>query len=223
VDVWSEIARARTSSGDELLLRHRDDVYEIRCNGWDLMSNRAHASEEALARFALSRVVKPVPRILIGGLGMGFTLRAALDASPPDARIEVVELLPEIVAWNQGPLASLNRRPLEDRRATVHIGDVANMLTINVASYDAIILDIDNGPDAVMYECNAALYSPEGLGMTRKALVPRGVLALWSANRSVAFEALIDDAKASWRVVETPAQSGRATPMHAIYLIEEAA
>jgi spermidine synthase len=260
MEVWTEIARARASSGEEFLLRHCNGLYEIRCNGWDLMSNRAHDSEEALARLAMSRVMGPAPRILIGGLGMGFTLRAALDhatfrrnslnaenvidsknvkrasgekplptfsqralgASPADARIEVVELLPEIVAWNRGPLAPLNGRALDDRRVSVRIGDVANVLAKNVSRYDAIMLDIDNGPDAVMYGSNAALYHAEGLNVARMALAPRGVLAIWSADRSAVFEARLADAGASWDVVETPAQTRRPAPAHAIYLIDGA-
>ena len=149
---WETLASARTSSGDELALRQRGGVYEIRCNGWDLMSNRAHASEDALAQLALGLVEAPAPRILIGGLGMGFTLRAALNAAPQDACIDVAEIAPEIIAWNKGPLASLNDRALEDVRVRVHVNDIADLFAANSASFHAVLLDIDNGPDAVMYE-----------------------------------------------------------------------
>jgi spermidine synthase len=218
--LWETLARACTPSGDELLLRRRDGVYEIRCNGWDLMSNRAHSSEEALAHLALQHIDTTSPRILIGGLGMGFTLRAALDASPPDARIEIAELLPEIVAWNRGPLAPLNACALDDPRASVYVGDVADLLEKNAASYDAIMLDVDNGPNAVIYERNATLYSFEGLRMARAALAPMGVLAVWSADRSPAFERLLDDGETSWRVVEPPACAYRAELLHAVYLTQ---
>lgn len=211
------------SSGDELALRQRGGVYEIRCNGWDLMSNRAHASEEALAQLALGQVKSPTPRILIGGLGMGFTLRAALNATPQDACVDVAEIAPEIIAWNRGLLTSLHDRALEDVRVRVHVNDVADLLAANSASFHAVLLDIDNGPDAVMYEHNAALYSRNGLRLALSALAPEGVLAFWSAGRSAVFETLLNDAKTIWRVIETPAQKDRAMPLHAIYLVKEPA
>jgi spermidine synthase len=218
MEVWTEIARARVATGDEMLLRHRAGVFEIRCNGWDLISNRAHASEEALARLVLDRITAPALRILIAGLGMGFTLRAALDASPPDARVEVAEILPEIVSWNEGPLAPLNGGAVGDRRVKVHITDVADALSKNAAAYDAIMLDVDNGPEAVMLRGNASLYSTEGLSVALCALAPGGVLGVWSASRSAVFEALLDDAAMSWRYIETPARNDRAVPTHVIYL-----
>jgi spermidine synthase len=218
METWTEISRATTATGDELVLRLRAGVYEIRCNGWDLMSNRAHASEQEMARLALAAIGdRMAPRILIGGLGMGFTLRASLDAAPADARIEVAELLPEIVAWNRGPLASLAHRPLEDPRTRIHVADVAEVLRAGQGAFDAILLDTDNGPGAVMLASNARLYAREGLALALGALKPAGILALWSADRSKTFEALLDEIGLAWRVVETPAAPGRA-PLHAIYL-----
>ena len=219
MEPWREISRAKTETGDTLVLREKAGVFEIRCNGWDLMSNRAHASEERMAREALAVIAdRPAPRILIGGLGMGFTLRAALDAAPADARIEIAEIAPEIVAWNRGPLAPLAGRPLDDSRATVRTGDVADIMGQG-RPWDAILLDTDNGPGAVMLAGNAALYAREGLARARAALAPGGVLALWSADRSARFEALLADEGLSWRLVETPAASGRAEPLHAIYFV----
>lgn len=219
MDGWTEISRATTAAGDELVLRECAGVYEIRCNGWDLMSNRAHASEERMALAALATPEgRPAPRILIGGLGMGFMLRAALDAAPPAARIEVAELVPEIVAWNRGPLAPLAGRPLDDRRVIVRVGDVADIIAAG-GPYDAILLDTDNGPGAVMLARNAALYAREGLARARAAIAPGGVLALWSADRSAAFEALLASEGLSWRVVETPAAAGRPEPLHALYFV----
>jgi spermidine synthase len=220
-DCWREIDRAQTTNGDELILRHRGGVYEMRCNGWDLMSNRAHVSEEALARLGLQAVAAAAPRILIGGLGMGFTLRAALDAAPPGASITVAELLPEIIAWNKGALAALAGRPLDDLRAEVKVADVAKLLATNTASYNAILLDIDNGPDAIMYECNATLYARDGLRMARAALAPSGVLAVWSADRSSAFERSLSSAGFSWRAVDVPARSYSPSPLHVIYLAQD--
>lgn len=219
MEPWTEISRAKTAAGDELVLRERAGLYEIRCNGWDLMSNRAHASEETMARLALAEIAsRPAPKILIGGLGMGFTLRAALDAAPADARIEVAELVPEIVAWNRGPLAALAGRPLEDSRTSVQVADVAAVLRGAEDRWDAILLDTDNGPGAVMLAANARLYAREGVDMTLAALAPGGVLALWAADRSAPFEAGLAEMGLDCRLVETPAAPGRA-PDHAIYLL----
>ncbi len=220
-EAWEEIDRARTISGDELILRRRAGVYEIRCNGWDLMSNRAHASEQELARLALKEVLAPRPHILIGGLGMGFTLRAALDASPPESRIDVAELLPEIVAWNEGALAMLSGRPLRDKRVGVQLVDVAELMVRRPILYDAILLDVDNGPNAVMYGNNAQLYSRQGVEIARNALAPDGVLAIWSADRSSDFEDQLGGAFFSWRAVDTPARSGWPSPLHVIYLAKK--
>ncbi len=220
MDVWAEIGRARTAAGDELVLRERAGVYEIRCNGWDLMSNRAHASEQALASLALASVAaSPAPRILIGGLGMGFTLRAALDAAPAGAQIDVVELLPEVVAWNRGPLGTMAARPLDDPRVTIRIGDVADSLRERRGACDAVLLDTDNGPGAVMLTRNARLYGAEGLALALTALAPGGVVAVWSADRSAPFERLLEDSGRPWRVVETPAVAAAGAPLHAIYLM----
>lgn len=219
MEPWRELARATIASGDTLVLREKAGEFEIRCNGWDLMSNRAHASEERMARDALAMITgRPAPRILIGGLGMGFMLRAALDAAPADAQIEVAELVPEIVAWNNGPLAPLAGRPLDDFRATVRIGDVADIIGQG-GPWDAILLDTDNGPGAVMLADNAALYAREGLARGRAALAVGGVLALWSADRSVPFEAMLTGEGLPWCVVETPAAAGRAEPLHALYFL----
>lgn len=219
MEPWREISRAKTAVGDELVLRERAGLFEIRCNGWDLMSNRAHASEERMAREALGLLAgRPAPRILIGGLGMGFTLRAALDAAPARARIEVAELVPEIVAWNRGPLVPLAGRPLDDGRVDIRVCDVADAIAAG-GPYDAILLDTDNGPGAVMLAGNAALYAHEGLARARSALAPGGVLGLWSADRSAAFEALLAREGVVWRVVETPAAAGRPAPLHALYFV----
>ena len=219
MEAWTEIARAITLTGEELALRARGGVYEIRCNGWDLMSSRAHASEEEMARIAVEAIGhRSAPEILVGGLGMGFTLRAALDAAPADAIVTVAELMPEIVAWNAGPLAHLARRPLDDGRVSVHIGDVMEALRHRPGAFDAILLDTDNGPGAVMLARNARLYARDGLALARGALKGGGVLALWSADRSEAFEALLGEIGIAWRVVETAAAPGRA-PRHAIYLL----
>jgi hypothetical protein len=173
VQCWREIARAVTTSGDELVLRERAGTVEIRCNGWELMSSRAHFSEERMAAMMCERLNAAAPRVLIGGLGMGYTLRATLDDLPATAEVVVAELLPEIVAWNRGMLGPLAGHPLDDSRVTVVCGDVADLLRDD--SFDAIVLDVDNGPDAVMLRGNALLYGAEGLHRLRRALRRRKV------------------------------------------------
>lgn len=218
LEPWDELALARTAAGDELILRRRGGIYEIRCNGYDLMSNRAHRSEEALARLALAETSADAPRILIGGLGMGFTLRAALDAAPRDARIIVAELLPEIIAWNRGPLAPLAGRPLEDARVQLREGDVATLMEAEAGAYDAILLDIDNGPEAVLCDINSALFSARGLRKMRRALAPAGVLAVWSADPSPRFEERLEETRFSFRAVEIAARGAEGDPRHTLYL-----
>ena len=190
MDGWAEVSRATTATGDTLVLRERAGIFEIRCNGWDLMSNRAHASEERMAREALALTAgRRAPRILIGGLGMGFTLRAALDAAPMDARIEVAELIPEVVEWNRGPLGDASGRPLDDRRVRVEIADVAALMGAAGAAYDVIALDVDNGPEDFTSGGNTRLYTDAGIAAARKALRPGGVLAYWSADPDARFKA----------------------------------
>ncbi|WP_018267198.1 hypothetical protein [Methylosinus sp. LW4] len=218
LEPWDELARARTAAGDELLLRRRGGIYEIRCNGYDLMSNRAHRSEEALARLALAEISAAMPRILVGGLGMGFTLRAALDAAPREARITVAELLPEIIAWNRGPLAPLAGRPLEDARVEAREGDVAALMEAEACAYDAILLDIDNGPEAVLCDINSALFSARGLRNMQRALAPAGVLAVWSADPSPGFEQRLEETRFSFRAEEIAARGAEGDPRHTIYL-----
>ncbi|WP_159728798.1 hypothetical protein [Methylosinus sp. Ce-a6] len=219
---WEELSRARTAAGDELLLRHRGGIFEIRCNGSDLMSNRAHRSEEELARLALAEVSAATPRILIGGLGMGFTLRAALDAAPKDARVAVAELLPEIIAWNRGPLAPLAGRPLEDARVELREEDVATVMEAGEGAYEAILLDIDNGPEAVLCDVNSALFSARGLRKMRRALAPAGVLAVWSADPSPRFEERLEETRFSFRAMEVAARGAEGDPAHVVYIARPA-
>jgi spermidine synthase len=174
------------SPGGELVLSRRGDEYAIRVAGIELMSSRDHSSEDELGRAAVARLEATSPRVLIGGLGMGFTLRAALDALPATAHVEVVEIVPDVVRWNRGVLAKLAGEPLADPRVEVIEADVAHVIRKATDRYDAIVLDVDNGPDAV-YEGNAALYKRNGLAAAKAALVPGGWLAVWSSFRSSTF------------------------------------
>jgi len=171
--------------GGELVLAKRGDEYSIRVASVELMNSRDHSSEDELGRQTVQRVTAKQPRVLIGGLGFGFTLRAALDALPQGAHVDVVEIIPAIVRWNRTLLAELAGNPLADPRVTVIEDDVANVIRA-AKGYDAIVLDVDNGPDAV-YDGNAALYKQRGLAATRAALTAGGWLAVWSSFASKTF------------------------------------
>ena len=154
----------------------------------ELMSTRKHASEDALGRLPCERLARPdTASVLIGGLGMGFTLAAALAATGPRARVIVAEWVPEIVAWNEGALGTASAHPLSDPRTTVHPGDVGDLLRDAGQRFDVIALDVDNGPEGLASDGNDWLYSPEGIACARDRLAPGGVLAYWSATPEPRF------------------------------------
>jgi spermidine synthase len=189
VKPWELLGEARTPGGDALALTRRDREYVILANGKSLMSSRMRGSEEALATFGCRRArLLEQPSVLIGGLGMGFTLRAALDMLPPDAIVIVAELLPAVEEWNRGPLGPLAGHPLRDKRVRVEVGDVAVTLRGSLARFDAVLLDVDNGPAAFTTSDNAALYADRGLAAAREALKPGGVFGVWSAREDRRFE-----------------------------------
>ncbi|HEX19831.1 MAG TPA: hypothetical protein ENG78_03305 [Acidiferrobacteraceae bacterium] len=170
-------------NGGELRLYRRGDEFSIKIAGrGELMNSRVHGSEEALAELGCARLAGCAnPRLLIGGLGMGFTLAAALRQLGDQAQLVVAELVPAVVAWNRGPLGKLAGYPLQDSRVTVREGDVARILKTGRQAYDAILLDVDNGPEGLTRKNNDWLYSIDGLGTAYEALRPQGVLAVWSA------------------------------------------
>lgn len=169
--------------GSELRLYRRGEEFSIKCGHCELMNSRIHGSEEALAELACQRLGNQSRlRILIGGLGMGFTLAAALQKLGPDAEIVVVELVPAVVEWNRGLLSSLAGHPLEDKRVTVHEGDVAQLIGSEQGVYDAILLDVDNGPEGLTRKENDNLYSPAGLSTALAALRSGGIFGVWSVN-----------------------------------------
>lgn len=187
---WEVIGRARTPDGTELVLsRHEASGYLITANGEGLMSSRIHGSEQALAVLGCARASTLAgPRVLVGGLGMGFTLRAALNVLPADAEVLVSELVPEVVEWNRGELGGLAQHPMADPRVRVDVGDVVVTLRSNPAGFDAVLLDVDNGPSAMSDAANGRLYGSHGLVRAREALRPGGVLAVWSATGDRGFE-----------------------------------
>jgi len=186
---WIHLDSAKVPDGEgELRLMRRGDEFSIMTGGIELMNSRISGSEEALATLTCERLVgRHAPRVLIGGLGMGFTLRAAQAGLPAKARIEVAELVPAVVAWARGPMAGLHGDSLADPRLTIHETDVAELINGAEADYDAILLDVDNGPGALDRDANEGLYFHTGLKAARKALGPRGVLAVWSATPSAEF------------------------------------
>lgn len=184
----TELGRATTPDGTELLLYERDGVFRLRVDGFELMSSRAHGSETALADLACERLPsREAPRVLVGGLGFGYTLRAVLDALPASARVVVAEMFDAVVEWNQGPLAALARRPLADPRVEVRRGDVATVFHAARPVWDAVLLDVDNGPESFTLRRNHRLYGVDGLTAIHRCMVPKGVLAVWSAFRDDAF------------------------------------
>jgi spermidine synthase len=170
--------------GGELRLYRRGDEFSIKLSGrGELMNSRVHGSEDALAEQTCARLADGIePRLLIGGLGMGFTLAAALRHIGEQGRVEVAELVPAVVAWNRGPLGEPAGHPLWDPRVTVSTGDVARVLMAGQPVYDAILLDVDNGPEGLTRKENDWLYGMDGLNAAYTSLRPRGVLAVWSAG-----------------------------------------
>jgi spermidine synthase len=182
VNALELLAEARTSEGADLKLTRRGNEYIILANGKSLMSSRMHGSEEALAQFGCSVSGVDRPCVLVGGLGMGYTLRATLDLLPSDAEVVVAELVPAVVEWNRGILGPLAQHPLKDRRVRIVVQDVAVTLRFSEGRFDAVLLDVDNGPAAFTAETNGGIYDDRGLAAARSALKPGGVLAVWSAR-----------------------------------------
>ncbi|MEK7704486.1 MAG: hypothetical protein AAB426_05960 [Myxococcota bacterium] len=196
-------------SGATLGLYRRGEEYSIRVAQAELMNSRLHASEDALAQLACRSLGARTPRILIGGLGLGFTLAQVLRLVPAEASVIVAELVPAVVRWNTGVLGHVAGKPLADPRVRVEVADVGVLIAAARESYDAILLDVDNGPTAVTHPGNEGLYSLVGLTSAHRALRPLGVLAVWSAAQDPAFAVRLR--QAGFSVEETPvrARAGR--------------
>jgi spermidine synthase len=185
---WIELDRAPIPGGGELRLMRRGAELSIMSGSIELMNSRLSGSEEALATLACAPLRGAArPQVLIGGLGMGFTLRAAMEELPASAEIAVAELVPAVVAWARGPMAALFAGSLDDPRLTVWQADVAAVISEARGRYDAILLDVDNGPGGLNREANDGLYSLAGLAAAAAALKPGGVLAVWSATPDSGF------------------------------------
>jgi len=188
------LGRTQTPDGVELTLTRHVSEFAILANGQMLMSSRTHGTEDALAVIGCAHArTLPRPRVLIGGLGMGFTLRAALDVLPPAAEICQAELVPEVVAWNRGPLGHLAGHPLDDARVSIDERDVIAAMRSGAGRFDAVLMDVDNGPTALTTPGNVHLYSTRGLATARACLTPDGVLAFWSAQDDERFEHQLRD------------------------------
>ncbi len=216
---WELLGSARTPEGEEMTLTRHGSEFVILASGQSLMSSRMHGSEEALATFACGRArTLEEPCVLVGGLGMGFTLRATLDLLPPDATVVVSELVPAVVDWNRGPLGPLARHPLKDKRVAIEVNDVAATLRASLGRFDAVLLDVDNGPAAFTASHNASLYDDRGLAAARAALKPGGVLAVWSSREDRRFEQRLRYGGFHVAVERVRGRLKKGGPRHTIFL-----
>jgi spermidine synthase len=214
------LGQAVSGDGTVMKLMRRSDEYIILANGKPLMSSRMHGSEEALATLACQRAGKlEQPCVLVGGLGMGFTLRATLDVLPPGAKVVVSELVPEVVEWNRGPLGPLAGDPLSDPRVQVEIDDVAITISSRPGQFDAVLLDVDNGPAAfTTSSSNAGLYDDRGIAVAFKALKIDGMLAVWSAREDRKFEQRLRHGRFDVEVQSLRGRLKGGGPRHIIFL-----
>lgn len=217
-----KLATARTPDGGEMVLYQHDRDFSILINDEDLMHSRRHESELELARLGCRHLADcNETSILIGGLGMGYTLRQALDMLSSNAQVVVGELLSAVVEWNQEFFGELNGQPLEDERVDLKIGDIVELISRSKNIFDAILLDIDNGPDAMTYSGNQRLYSYEGICACRRALRKKGCLAVWSAKPSKNFEQLLMSCNFHVSRYRVPAHKGSKSQSHFVWVASE--
>jgi spermidine synthase len=217
---WIKLDTSSIPGGkEELRLMRRSTEFSIMLGHNELMNSRLSGSEEALATLSCERIREHRnAHILIGGLGMGFTLRAALGVAAPDASITVAELVPAVIAWARGPMAELHGTSLDDPRVTLHQGDVGQLIRSGRSAYDAILLDIDNGPSGLTRASNDSLYDVVGLGLAHAALKHGGVLAIWSAAPDPHFTKLLHKTGFAVEELRVRAKAGRSGARHVIWL-----
>ena len=221
---WTHLdSSAVPDQGGELRLMRRGEEYSIMAGPTELMNSRLSGSEEALATMVSDRLQdRPAPRILIGGYGMGFTLRAALASLGPKAQVVVAELVPAVIAWARGPMAAIFGDSLSDPRADIREADVVDVIQSHQSAFDAILLDVDNGPEGLIRKANDALYDLKGLKAIRRALRPRGVLAVWSSGPNASFSKRLRDAGFDVNEVAIRATAKRSGARHVIWFATRA-
>lgn len=183
---WNTVGEAMSPDGTRLELVEHDGEYIIKADDLPLMSTRMHFSEMELARLVCTKL-KSNAKVMIGGLGLGYTLRSALDLIPKDGVVVQVELVPEVIEWNKGPLGPFNNHPLKDTRTKIVQDDISKVIRQSQNNYDSIMLDVDNGPSTLINERNAWMYTNQGLQSIRNALKNKGKVAIWSANDEPRF------------------------------------
>jgi spermidine synthase len=223
---WIELSVAQIpNNGGELKLAQRGDEFSIRLSGvrGELMNSRVHGSEESLSEIGCMHLAgKADAHVLVGGLGMGFTLAAALKAVVASAQVTVAELIPAVVEWNRGPLGECAGRPLSDPRTRVYTGDVAALLTGASAAFDAVLLDVDNGPEGLTKIDNSQLYSATGLQKIHQSLRAKGALAVWSSSPDIRFVSALKQAGFAVTVHTVRARPGKGS-RHTIFLAQKRA
>ncbi|PCK08065.1 MAG: hypothetical protein COA42_11035 [Alteromonadaceae bacterium] len=208
------------NDGGELTLFRREDEFSIRLSGvrGELMNSRIYNSEQELAKLGCAHIKnKNKAEVLVGGLGMGYTLASALESVNASSRVTVAELIPEVVEWNQGPLGDCAGKPLADGRCQVRLGDIAELIKMRKPNFDAILLDVDNGPEGITQGENNWLYSIGGLGALYSCLRPGGMLAVWSATSDSKFATQLKKAGFSVDVRTVRARPGKGS-RHTIFL-----
>ena len=215
-----QLATAKTPDGEVLALYRHDADFSIKVDRQELMTSRAHESELELARLGCARIrERQDPTVLIGGLGMGYTLREALDLLQPGAKVVVSELISDVVEWNRTFLGDLNAHPLRDRRVTVRLGDVTRLIQQSEHAFDAILLDVDNGPEALTSAGNDRLYSREGLQACLRALHAKGCLSIWSGSIDTQFEKRLRQENLAYRRFHVAAYKGGKARSRCIWVI----
>ncbi len=216
---WELLDTAPIPGGGSLRLKRRGAEFSIMLGDNELMNSRLSGSEQALATLCCERLAtRPAPRFLIGGLGMGFTLRAALEKLGPGAEVMVAELVPAVVAWARGPMAEVFGGSLEDSRVKIREADVGAVIGEARESFDATLLDVDNGPDGLTRASNDRLYSASGLHAAREALRPGGLLAVWSSGPDASFTKRLKTAGFAVEEAPTRANGKRGGARHVIWI-----
>jgi spermidine synthase len=216
---WLNLDTGQIPGGGELRLKRRGAEFSIRLDNNELMNSRLSGSEEALATLTAERLKgRKAPQVLIGGLGMGFTLKAALGAFDAQARFTVAELVPAVIAWAKGPMAELFGDSMADPRVTIAEADVRDLIASGKGGYDAILLDVDNGPEAMTRKSNDRLYDMQGLALSLAALKPGGILAVWSMGPDAGFTQRLRKAGFGVEEIGVRAHRGKSGTRHVIWL-----